>query len=261
MLEIKNLKVEIEGKEILKGINLKLEDGKIHALMGPNGSGKSTLALALMNHPKYKITSGKIILNGKDITNLSPDEKAKKGLFLSFQNPQEIDGVTVYNFLRQALNSVSKEKVSIFEFRKLIEKKAEELGLEKEFLLRYVNAGFSGGEKKKSEILQMFVLDPSIAILDETDSGLDIDSLKTISEGIKKFTKKGKISLIITHYKRMLEYLKPDKIFIMSDGKIALEAKETPTEDDFHKLRSISAIAKIKKFNLIGRHKSPKFKK
>ena len=230
-LEIKNLKVEIEGKEILKGINLKLEDGKVHALMGPNGSGKSTLALALMGHPKYKITSGKIILNGKDITNLYPDEKAKKGLFLSFQNPQEIKGVTIYNFLKQALNSISKEKISFFDFKRLIEKKAEELNLDKEFLKRYLNDGFSGGEKKKSEILQMFVLDPSIAILDETDSGLDIDSLKTISEGIKKFTKKGKISLIITHYKRMLEYLKPDKIFIMSDGKIALEGNKTLADE------------------------------
>lgn len=223
MLEIKNLKVEIDGKEILKGINLKLEDGKIHALMGPNGSGKSTLALALLNHPKYKITSGKIIFNKEDITNLSVDEKAKKGFFLSFQNPQEVQGITIYNFLKQALTSIRKEKLSFFEFRKLIEGKAKEIGLDKEFLSRYLNTGFSGGEKKKSEILQLLVLDPKVAILDETDSGLDIDSLKTISQGIKKFTKKGKISLVITHYKRMLEYLKPDKIFIMHNGIIAKE--------------------------------------
>ena len=178
MLEIKNLHVQSESKVILKGINLKLEPGQIHALMGPNGSGKTTLAYVLMGHPKYRITSGEILLNGKDLTKMDPHERAKEGLFLSFQQPVEISGVSISNFLRQAYNSVKEKKLSLLEFRYLLEQKAKELDIDTKFLNRYVNQGFSGGEKKKMEILQMAVLDPKIAILDETDSGLDIDSLK-----------------------------------------------------------------------------------
>ena len=187
MLEIKNLCVGFEGKMILTGVNMTVKDGEVHALMGPNGSGKTTLAYVLMGNPKYKIITGKIILNGEDITKLGPDERAKKGLFLSFQMPVEVPGVTITNFLRQAYNSLNERKISLLEFRALLEEKCKELGIDAKFLNRYLNQGFSGGEKKKVEILQMLVLNPKIAVLDETDSGLDIDALKKISEGIKKF--------------------------------------------------------------------------
>jgi Fe-S cluster assembly ATP-binding protein len=223
MLEIKNLHVEFKGKEILRGMNLKLEPGKINALMGPNGSGKSTLAYVLMGHPGYIVTSGQIFLDGKDILKSTPTERAKLGLFLSFQNPVEIEGVKIHNFLRQAYNSVYGKKLSILEFNELLEKKADELKIPKDFLSRYLNKGFSGGEKKKAEILQLLVLNPRVAILDETDSGLDIDSLKLVAEGINSFMKKDKIVLIITHYKRILEYVRPDKVSIILNGKIVLE--------------------------------------
>ena len=223
MLEIKNLHVEFKDKEILKGVNLTLEPGKVHALMGPNGSGKSTLAHVLAGDPRYNVVSGKILLNGKDITKSNPNERAKLGLFLSFQNPVEIEGVKLSTFLRQAYNSLNKKKLSILEFNELLEKKAEELKIPREFLSRYLNKGFSGGEKKKAEILQLLVLNPEIAILDETDSGLDIDSLKLVAQGINKFMTKDKIVLIITHYKRILEYVKPDKVSIIINGKIVKE--------------------------------------
>ena len=223
MLEIKNLHINYEGKKILKGVNLNLEKGKIHALMGPNGSGKTTLAYVLMGHPKYKITSGEILLNGEDLVKMSPDERAKKGLFLSFQQPIEVSGVTISNFLRQAYNSLNKDKLSLLEFRHLLEKKCKELGIDPKFLNRYLNEGFSGGEKKKAEILQLLVLNPEIAVLDETDSGLDIDALKKVAEGVNKFMNKEKTILIITHYKRILDYVKPDKVFIMINGKIVVE--------------------------------------
>ena len=222
-LEIKNLKVEIEGKEILKGINLKLEKGKIHVLMGPNGSGKSTLANILMGNPKYEITDGEIIFNGKNINNLSPSERAKLGIFLSFQYPQEIEGVTISNFLRTALNSNNEDKISIMDFKELINEKSKLLKLNENFSQRYLNDGFSGGEKKKSEMLQLLTLNPTLAILDETDSGLDIDALRAVANGINKFMSKDKFVLIITHYKRILELIKPNKVSIMLDGKIVEE--------------------------------------
>lgn len=225
MLEIKNLSVDVNGKKVLKEINLKLEKGKVYALMGPNGSGKSSLANVLMGNPKYKILSGKILFNGEDITNLSVNERAKKGLFLSYQNPVEVPGVTVSNFLRTAFNSLNQRKISLLDFQKLLEEKAKELNIDRKFFTRYLNEGFSGGEKKKTEILQMLVLNPTITILDETDSGLDIDSLKIISKGIKKFTDKDKIILIITHYRRIFDHIKPDKIFVMMDGKIVFEGE------------------------------------
>ncbi len=226
MLEIKNLCVGFEGKMILTGVNMTVKDGEVHALMGPNGSGKTTLAYVLMGNPKYKIITGKIILNGEDITKLGPDERAKKGLFLSFQMPVEVPGVTITNFLRQAYNSLNERKISLLEFRALLEEKCKELGIDAKFLNRYLNQGFSGGEKKKVEILQMLVLNPKIAVLDETDSGLDIDALKKISEGIKKFMAPEKSVLIITHYKRILEYVNPSKVSVMIEGKIAMEGKE-----------------------------------
>jgi Fe-S cluster assembly ATP-binding protein len=225
MFEIKDLYVNKEGKNILNGVNLKLKRGKIYALMGPNGSGKSTLARVIAGDPKYEVVSGKILLNKKNILNLEPDERAKLGIFLGFQNPVEISGVTISNFLRQAYNSLKRKKISFLDFQKLIEKKSKELKIETNFLSRYLNEGFSGGEKKKAEILQLLVLDPKIAILDETDSGLDIDSLKIISKGINKFMSKDKTILVITHYKRILNYIKPNKVFIMLNGKIVVEGK------------------------------------
>ena len=223
MLEIKNLHAGFNGKEILKGLSLNLEKGKIHALMGPNGSGKSTLSYVLMGNPGYKVDSGDILLDEKSILNMSPNERGKKGLFLSFQNPVEIEGVKLSAFLRQSYNLLHQKKLSISEFQKLIESKADELKIPKDFLSRYLNKGFSGGEKKKAEILQLLVLNPEIVILDETDSGLDIDSLRLVANGIKKFMNEEKIVLIITHYKRILEYVKPDKISVILNGKIVLE--------------------------------------
>jgi Fe-S cluster assembly ATP-binding protein len=224
-LEIKDLHVSVEGKEILKGINLKLDTGKINALMGPNGSGKSTLSNALMGNPKYKITKGNIIYDGKDITKLSTDKRAKLGIFLSFQYPSEVQGVTISNFLRTALNSITGEKIKVMDFKKLLDEKLKQLKMDPIFSRRYLNEGFSGGEKKKAEILQLMVLNPKLVILDETDSGLDIDALKEVSKGVNTFMNKDKCILIITHYKRILEYVKPDKLIIMIDGKIALEGK------------------------------------
>ena len=225
LLEIKDLYASVDDKPILKGVTLTLEAGKIHALMGPNGSGKSTLANVLMGHPKYTITSGLIKLDGEDITKLEPNERAKAGLFLSFQYPSEISGLTISHFLRTALNELRGEgnKISILEFKKLLAEKMDVLGMDKKFLDRYLNDGFSGGEKKRCEILQMAVLNPKLAILDETDSGLDIDALKAVSTGINAVMAPEKSMLLITHYKRILEYVKPDKLFIIIDGKVVLE--------------------------------------
>ena len=222
-LEVKNLHVEFKGKEILKGLNLKLEKGKIHALMGPNGSGKTTLAHVLMGDSRYNVISGNILINGRDILKLSISDRAKMGLFLSFQNPVEIEGIKLSTFLRQAYNSLHGKKLSLLEFQELLEKRAGELGMPKEFLSRYLNKGFSGGEKKKAEILQLLVLNPKIAILDETDSGLDIDALKLVAAGINRFMTKDKIVLMITHYKRILEHVKPEKVSVIVDGKVVLE--------------------------------------
>lgn len=223
MLEIKNLHVNVDGKEILKGVNLILEKGKVHALMGPNGSGKSTLANVLMGNPKYEVVKGEILFNGENILDLSTEEKAKRGIFLSFQYPQEVEGVTIRNFLRTAINSLRENKISIIEFQRLLREKSELLNLPDGFSERYLNSGFSGGEKKKSEMLQMLTLNPSLAVLDETDSGLDIDALKAVAKGVNSFKSEDKIILIITHYKRILELIPVDKLSILIDGKIALE--------------------------------------
>src|SRR3989338_8755495 len=224
-LEIKDLHVKIEDKEILKGISLKVEKGEVVALMGPNGSGKSTLAYTLMGHPRYEVTKGKIILNGEDITNAKPDERARKGLFLSFQYPQEIPGVSVSNFLRTAINAKKEGRgekpLSVLDFHKLLQEKMSLLKVDKSFSLRYLNEGFSGGEKKRMEILQMAMLQPSIGILDETDSGLDIDALRTVAEGVNKLKGPELGVVLITHYQRILNYITPDKVHIIIAGKIA----------------------------------------
>ena len=245
-LEVKDLHVKIEGKEILRGVSLAVDKGKVVAIMGPNGSGKSTLAYALMGHPRYEITEGRIFLNGEDVTKMEADDRAKKGLFLSFQYPQEISGVTVSNFLRTALNAKRDHdnKISVMDFHKLLQEKMNLLKFDKSFALRYLNEGFSGGEKKKAEILQMAVLQPIIGILDETDSGLDVDSLKIVANGINRLKGPDMGILLITHYQRILNYIVPDKVHIVVDGKIvksggrelALEVEEKGYEE--HKAAS-----------------------
>jgi len=223
-LEIKNLYVAVEGKEILKGITLTLEEGKVQALMGPNGSGKSTLAQVLMGHPKYEVTQGKILLNGEDITEAAPDERARKGLFLSFQYPKEIAGVSLSNFLRAAYNALrekrQEKKLSVVEFYRLLQEKMKVLQVDPAFGSRSVNEGFSGGEKKKAEILQLLVLEPRFAILDETDSGLDVDSLRIVAEGINTIKGPQRGILLITHYHRILDYVTPDVVHVMKEGQI-----------------------------------------
>jgi len=219
-LVIQDLHVSVEDKEILKGINLEIDLGKVHALMGPNGSGKSTLGNALMGNLKYKITKGKIILNDEDITNLPPNERAKKGLFMSFQYPSEITGVTMSNFLRTAYNSIKGGRINVIDFHKLLKEKMSELNIDPSFNKRYINEGFSGGEKKRSEILQLSVLQPKYAILDECDSGLDADSIKIVGNGVKKLQNPNIGILIITHYYRILNYITPDTVSVMIDGEI-----------------------------------------
>ncbi|MBI4176266.1 MAG: Fe-S cluster assembly ATPase SufC [Candidatus Aenigmarchaeota archaeon] len=233
-LVIENLRVNVEGQEILKGINLEASIGEVNAIMGPNGSGKSTLAYALMGHPKYEITAGSIMFQGEDLTRMKPNERAKRGLFLSFQYPTEIPGVTVSNFLRTALNAIKPQPVPVPEFLRLLKEKMALLKVDQSFASRYLNEGFSGGEKKRTEILQLAVLQPKLAILDETDSGLDIDSLKIVAEGVNSLMagsglerddKAGQANmgaLVITHYQRLLNYIKPDRVHIMMDGKIVM---------------------------------------
>ena len=219
-LTIKDLHVSIEGKEILKGVNLTVKKGEVCALMGPNGSGKSTLAYTLMGHPKYEVTKGEVIYKGQNVLELAPDERAKLGLFLSFQYPQEIPGVSVSNFLRTALNAVKPNPVSVPDFVRLLKEKMKLLHIDDSFSRRYLNEGFSGGEKKRTEILQMAVLQPEISILDETDSGLDIDSLKIVANGVNTLLGPNVGVLVITHYQRLLNYITPDRVHIMVKGRI-----------------------------------------
>ena len=224
ILKTKNLNVSTKDNlDILHNINLHVNEGEVVVIMGPNGSGKSTLANILMGNPNYKIDSGEIIYNNEKINELSPDERARKGIFLSFQYPAEISGVTISNFLRTALSSIKGEKISIISFKKLLREKMQMLKIDEKFADRYLNEGFSGGEKKKTEILQMSVLEPKLCILDETDSGLDVDSLKIVGEGVNKL-KDGKRSfLIITHYNRILDYIKPNRVYVMKKGKVVKE--------------------------------------
>ena len=226
-LEIKNIHASIEGQEILKGVNLTVKQGEIHALMGPNGTGKSTLANVLMGHPAYQVTEGQILFKGQDMTELAPDERARLGMFLAFQYPVAIPGVSVANFLRTAINARRKaakpedKGISVPEFRKLLKSKMDMLEMAHEFAGRYLNDGFSGGEKKRAEILQMATLEPSLAILDETDSGLDIDALRIVASGVDALAGPNLGVLLITHYQRILRYIQPHFVHIMLDGRIA----------------------------------------
>lgn len=220
LLEIKNLYVKTEDKDILKGINLNINKGEIHVIMGPNGSGKTTTANAILNNPVYIREKGIIEFNGEDITNLKTDEIARKGIFMSFQLPEELPGITISNFLRYAKNKITGKPVKIFEFKSEIKKYMEELNINPKYIERNLNVGFSGGEKKKNEILQLLVLNPKLAILDETDSGLDVDAIKTVSKGIKMFKTKENAILIITHNTKILHSLKVDYVHVLVDGKI-----------------------------------------
>jgi Fe-S cluster assembly ATP-binding protein len=222
-LEIQNLHVRTEEREILHGVDLVISKGETHALMGPNGSGKSTLANTLMGNPTYEITEGKILLDGEDITEADPDDRAKLGLFLAFQYPVSIPGVSVANFLRTAINAKREEPIKVKEFGQLLKKNMEVLRVEREFTSRYLNDGFSGGEKKRAEILQLAMLKPEFAVLDETDSGLDIDALRIVSDGVNALRGPNMGALIITHYTRILGYVKPDFVHIMLNGRIVQE--------------------------------------
>ena len=222
-LEVRDLRASVEGKEILKGIDLTVRQGETHAIMGPNGSGKSTLSNVIMGRPGYVLTGGEIRFRGEDITALTADERAKRGLFLAMQYPVEVPGVSVVNFLRTAYTAVKGEQTSALAFRKHMKEKMDVLGIEDAMVARYVNQGFSGGEKKRNEILQLAVLEPQIAILDETDSGLDIDSLKTVATGIAQLVGPDLGVLLITHYQRILNYIAPDFVHVMIDGRIVKE--------------------------------------
>ncbi len=221
LLHIEDLHVEVEGREILKGLDLTLDKGQIHAIMGPNGSGKSTLAYVLTGRPGYEVKSGKVLYNGENVLELAPDERARKGIFLAFQYPTEVPGVSVVNFLRTAYNAIHPEdEKSAMQFRLYLQEKVDLLEIPSELVDRYVNQGFSGGEKKRNEILQMAVLEPELAILDETDSGLDIDALKHVSEGVNKLAGDEVGILLITHYQRLLNYIHPDVVHVLLAGKI-----------------------------------------
>ncbi|MBI5595050.1 MAG: Fe-S cluster assembly ATPase SufC [Elusimicrobia bacterium] len=221
LLEVTDLHAEIDGKPILKGLSLSIEKGQVHAIMGPNGSGKSTFSNILLGHPSYKVTSGKILYKGEDVTALPTHQRARRGMFLAFQYPTAIPGVTVANFLRTALKAVlGDEKQAVKTFRKLLKEKMALLKMDEKFATRYVNDGFSGGEKKRLEILQMAVLNPSLAILDETDSGLDIDALRVVCDGINDIAGPETGVLVITHYQRMLDYVKPHFVHVLMDGRI-----------------------------------------
>ena len=224
MLEVKNLHATIAGKEILKGVNLTVRDGEIHAIMGPNGSGKSTLSAVLTGNPLYTVTEGEAIFNGKNLLDMKPEDRAREGLFLSFQYPVEISGVSMTNFMRAALNAKRKyfgqEPIPAGEFLKLLKEKRKLVGLDAHFMSRGVNEGFSGGERKRNEIFQMAVLEPTFSILDETDSGLDVDALRIVAEGFNMLRTPQTSAMVITHYQRMLDYLKPDFVHVLVKGRI-----------------------------------------
>jgi Fe-S cluster assembly ATP-binding protein len=220
MLKIENLRVEIDGQDIVKGLDLEVGEGEIHAIMGPNGSGKSTLANVLMGHPRYEVTGGSITFRGEDVFELEPDERAKLGMFLAFQYPSEVPGVSVANFLRTAVNSVREEELSPMDMYRLLQEKMKIMQMDPKFAERYLNEGFSGGEKKRNEILQMLMLEPKLAIMDETDSGLDIDALQVVAKGVNELRGPGFSAVIITHYQRILRYIEPDRVHVMLDGRI-----------------------------------------
>ena len=235
MLEIKNLKACIEEKQILKGINLTVNAGEVHAIMGPNGSGKSTLASVLAGREDYEITDGEVLLQSNDILEMAPEERAREGVFLAFQYPVEIPGVNSTYFLKSAVNQIRKHRgekeLDAMKFLKLVKSKMKELGLAEEFLKRPVNAGFSGGEKKRNEILQMTMLEPSLAVLDETDSGLDIDALRIVAEGVNRLKNQNNAQIVITHYQRLLDYIVPDFVHVLYNGRIIKSGDKTLAHD------------------------------
>lgn len=220
LLNIKDLKTKVEDNEILKGLSLTINTGEIHVIMGPNGAGKSTLANSIMGNPKYEVTAGSIYFEGEDITGEMVDERARRGIFMSFQSPLEIPGITVENFLRTAKTTITGQQQKALAFRKLLKQKMDSLGMDASYATRYLNDGFSGGEKKKNEILQMAILEPKLAILDETDSGLDVDAVKIVSEGVSEFFNENNAILVITHHNKILNNLEPDFVHILVDGKI-----------------------------------------
>ena len=227
MLEIRNLHAEVEGREILRGINLTIRDGEVHVLMGPNGSGKSTLSNVLVGNPKFEVTEGEIIFNGKNLLELEPEDCSHEGIFMSFQAPIEIPGVSMTNFMRAAINAkreyFGQEPLSASDFLKLLREKRKLVGLDAHFMSRGVNEGFSGGERKRNEIFQMAVLEPKFSILDETDSGLDVDALRIVAEGFNQLRTAETSALVITHYQRMLDYLKPDFVHVLVNGQVVKE--------------------------------------
>lgn len=220
LLVIENLHASAGDTEIIKGMDLTIERGQLHALMGPNGSGKSTLSYVLMGHPSYEVTAGRILYKGEDITAWSPDQRGRSGMFLGFQYPEEVPGVSVLNFLRTALSNRTGTDYTVLELRLKVAEAMKDLGMDQSFADRYLNEGFSGGERKRNEVLQMTVLDPELAVLDETDSGLDIDALRTVAEGVKRLHNEERAFLIITHYQRMLDYITPDVVHVFVDGHI-----------------------------------------
>ena len=220
LLKIENLKTQVEDKAILKGLDLTINRGEIHVIMGPNGAGKSTLANSIMGNPKYEVTEGHIYFEGEEITEEAVDERARRGIFMSFQAPLEIQGITVENFLRTAKTTISGQQQKALAFRKLMKEKMDALGMDASYATRYLNDGFSGGEKKKNEILQMAILEPKLAILDETDSGLDVDAVKIVSEGVANFFNGENSILVITHHNKILNNLQPDFVHILVDGRI-----------------------------------------
>jgi len=220
LLQIENLHASVGDIEILKGVDLTVDSGEIHALMGPNGSGKSTLASVLMGHPSYQVTEGRILYKGEDITEAPPTDRGAAGMFLAFQHPEAIPGVSVIQFLRQALSNRTGTELTVLELRLKVMDAMKELGMDSSFADRYLNEGFSGGERKRNEVLQMAILEPELAIMDETDSGLDIDALRTVAEGVNKLTGPERGFLIITHYQRLLDYVTPDRVHIFMDGSV-----------------------------------------
>jgi Fe-S cluster assembly ATP-binding protein len=231
MLKIEDLYVEIDGQEIVKGLDLEVGKGEIHAIMGPNGSGKSTLANVLMGHPRYEVTGGSITFQGEDVFELEPDERAKLGMFLAFQYPSEVPGVSVANFLRTAVNSVREDELSPMEMYRLLQEKMSIMQMDPRFAERYLNEGFSGGEKKRNEILQMLMLDPRLAIMDETDSGLDIDALQVVAKGVNEMKGPEFSAVIITHYQRILRYIEPDRVHVMLDGRLVTSGGKELADD------------------------------
>lgn len=226
LLKIENLSAGTEDKEILKNINIEIKPGEVHVIMGPNGSGKTTLSNTIMGNPRYIISSGKIFFEGEDITELSTDKRAKAGIFMSFQTPMEVNGISTENFIRTALQQKTDENISFIKFRKQLHKEMEKLSMDKSYGDRYLNVGFSGGEKKKNEILQLLMLNPKLAILDETDSGLDVDATRIVAEGINRYHNDDNAVIIITHHRELIRKIEPDKVHVIVDGSIALEGGE-----------------------------------